>query len=119
MESALLAVIAGAIGIALMSYENHYKRQSSSDLDAEAQQTLNASESCDIEQSKDAGSGQTRHPAAAAATFRQDSLIDIRLPSSDIQALQEKALADGVLYQDLAARVLHQYVEERLSKTGG
>ncbi len=47
---------------------------------------------------------------AAARTFRKDRRINIRLSRHDLEALQRRALREGVPYQTLVASVLHKYV---------
>ncbi|MEA3644121.1 MAG: antitoxin [Lamprobacter sp.] len=83
-------------------------------LDTEEQAILDAFESGKVKPAEDATATQQRHRDDAAAMFRQDERINIRLTSKDLRGLQKKALAEGVPYQTLAASILHQYVEGRL-----
>jgi len=46
----------------------------------------------------------------AEATFRKDKRINIRISSRDLEALQRRALQEGLPYQTLVASVLHKYV---------
>lgn len=50
----------------------------------------------------------------ARATFRKDRRINIRISSKDLDALQKRALEEGIPYQTLIASVLHKYVSGRL-----
>ena len=59
-----------------------------------------------------------RHKEYAAATFRKDARINIRLSSKDLRALQKRALAEGIPYQTLVSSILHKYVEGRLRENG-
>jgi len=55
-----------------------------------------------------------KHREYAAATFRKDKRINIRISSRDLQALKKRALSEGIPYQTLIASVLHKYVDDRL-----
>jgi predicted DNA binding CopG/RHH family protein len=49
----------------------------------------------------------------ARSTFKKDRRINIRISAKDLQALQKKALVEGVPYQTLISSVLHKYVSGR------
>lgn len=83
-------------------------------LDREEQDILDAFENGSLKRVKNLGGELTRHREIAAATFRKDSRINIRISSRDLRALQKKALAEGIPYQTLIASVLHKFVEGRL-----
>jgi predicted DNA binding CopG/RHH family protein len=52
-----------------------------------------------------------RHREYAATTFKADQRINIRLSTRDLNALQKRALSEGVPYQTLIASILHKYVD--------
>lgn len=54
---------------------------------------------------------------AAENTFKKDKRINIRLSSRDLEALQRRALREGVPYQTLVSSILHKYVSGRLKET--
>lgn len=56
-----------------------------------------------------------RYRAAAHATAIRDKRVNIRLSSSDLHAIQVKALEEGMPYETLIASVLHKYVTGRLA----
>ncbi len=61
---------------------------------------------------KSAGGGKrerTRYSSDAKATFRTDRRSNIRLSSKDLEAIQKRALAEGLPYQTLIASLLHKY----------
>ena len=59
--------------------------------------------------------GETaRYQEYAKATFRKDRRINIRISSKDLEALQKRALEEGIPYQTLISSVLHKYVSGRL-----
>ena len=50
----------------------------------------------------------------ATATFKKDRRVNIRISSKDLEALQKRALEEGLPYQTLIASVLHKFVNGRL-----
>ena len=52
-------------------------------------------------------------------TFKKDRRINIRISSRDLDALQKKALVEGIPYQTLIASVLHKYAAGRLREEKG
>jgi predicted DNA binding CopG/RHH family protein/uncharacterized DUF497 family protein len=68
---------------------------------------------------KSAGGGKrerTRYARYAKATFRKDRRLNIRLSSKDLEAIQKRALAEGLPYQTLIASLLHKYASGRLKE---
>ncbi len=55
-----------------------------------------------------------RYSSYAAATFRKDRRINIRISRKDLEAIQKRALQEGIPYQTLVSSVLHKYVSGRL-----
>ena len=55
-----------------------------------------------------------RHRDYAAATFRKDQRVNVRISSRDLDALRKRALSEGIPYQTLIASVLHRFVEGQL-----
>jgi predicted DNA binding CopG/RHH family protein len=62
-------------------------------------------------------SEKKRYSRSAAATFRKDRRLNIRISSKDLEAIQKLALEDGLPYQTLVSSVLHKYVSGRLRET--
>ena len=54
------------------------------------------------------------HREYAAATFRKDRRVNVRISSRDLDALKKRAVSEGLPYQTLISSVLHRYVEGRL-----
>jgi len=50
----------------------------------------------------------------AGATFKKDKRVNIRISTKNLEALQKKALEEGIPYQTLISSVLHKYVNGRL-----
>lgn len=78
-------------------------------LDREEQELLEAYESGDFESDLDADRREYL-ARAAEETSRKDKRINIRISSRDLEALQRKALEEGLPYQSLVSSVLHKYV---------
>jgi hypothetical protein len=60
---------------------------------------------------KSAGRGKRergRYARYARATFRKDRRLNIRLSSKDLEAIQKRALAEGLPYQTLISSLLHK-----------
>ena len=47
---------------------------------------------------------------AAEETFKKDKRINIRISARDLQAIQQRALEEGIPYQTLVSSILHKYV---------
>jgi predicted DNA binding CopG/RHH family protein len=54
--------------------------------------------------------------SVAKATFRKDRRLNIRLSSKDLEAIQKRALAEGLPYQTLISSLLHKYASGRLKE---
>ena len=52
----------------------------------------------------------SRYREYATATFKKDRRLNIRISSKDLNALQKRALREGIPYQTLVASVLHKFV---------
>ena len=58
-----------------------------------------------------------RYTQYAKATFRKDRRLNIRISSKDLEAIQKRALAEGLPYQTLiASLLLHKYAAGRLKE---
>ena len=55
-----------------------------------------------------------RYRQYARATFKKDMRVNIRISRKDLEALQKRALEEGIPYQTLMASVWHKYVSGRL-----
>ncbi|MDZ7752011.1 MAG: CopG family antitoxin [Gammaproteobacteria bacterium] len=78
-------------------------------LDPEEQELLEAYESGEFE--SDLGTERREDLARVAEeSFKKDKRINIRISSRDLEALQRRALEEGLPYQSLVSSVLHKYV---------
>jgi|TARA_Y100000031_G_C8151297_1_gene352478 predicted DNA binding CopG/RHH family protein len=55
-----------------------------------------------------------RYRRYARTTFKKDMRVNIRISRKDLEAIQKRALEEGIPYQTLMASVLHKYVSGRL-----
>ncbi len=60
-----------------------------------------------------------RYRQYARSTFKKDKRVNIRISTKDLEALQKRALEEGIPYQTLMASVLHKYVGGRLVEKSG
>lgn len=87
-------------------------------LNAEEQELLEAYESEEFE--SDLTQERREYLAKSAQeTFRKDKRINIRISSRDLEALQRRALEEGLPYQSLVSSVLHKYVSGGLKDISG
>ena len=59
---------------------------------------------------------RNRYARYARATFRKDRRLNIRISSKDLEAIQKRALEEGLPYQTLIASLLHKYASGRLKE---
>ena len=50
----------------------------------------------------------------AKATFKKDRRVNIRISTKDLEAIQHRAVEEGIPYQTLISSLLHKYVSGRL-----
>ncbi|VAX06680.1 conserved hypothetical protein [hydrothermal vent metagenome] len=82
-------------------------------LDKEEQEILDAYESGEFE-SVMTDERKKSIEQTAAATFKKDKRINIRLSGRDLSAIQRRASKEGIPYQTLVASILHKYVSGSL-----
>lgn len=51
-----------------------------------------------------------RYQEIAAATFKKDRRVNIRISTKDLHGLQVRALEEGIPYQTLISSILHKYL---------
>ena len=85
-------------------------------LDADETELLESVERGEWKPAADAKRERTRYARSAKATFRKDRRLNIRLSSKDLEAIQKRALAEGLPYQTLISSLLHKYAAGRLKE---
>ena len=83
-------------------------------LDAEEKRVLASVERGEWRSAKGGKRDRKRYAAYAKATFRKDRRLNIRISSKDLEAIQKRALEEGLPYQTLVSSVLHKYASGRL-----
>jgi predicted DNA binding CopG/RHH family protein len=81
-----------------------------SKLEKDEKELLDSVEAGEWRSAPDRDREVSRYREYAAATFKKDRRINIRISSKDLNALQKRALREGIPYQTLVASVLHKYV---------
>jgi predicted DNA binding CopG/RHH family protein len=59
---------------------------------------------------------RARYSRYANATVRKDRRLNIRLSNKDLEAIQKRALEEGLPYQTLISSLLHKYASGRLKE---
>jgi len=80
----------------------------------EEREIIETFERGELQSVQDKDAEMKKHREYAAATFKKDSRINIRISGKDLRALQKLALREGIPYQTLIASVLHKYADGRL-----
>ena len=94
-----------------------WKKRRTIKLDGDEKELLESVERREWKSSRGGERERTRYARYAKATFRKDRRLNIRLSSKDLEAIQKRALAEGLPYQTLIASVLHKYAAGRLKDT--
>jgi len=85
-------------------------------MDTDEKELLESVERGEWKPAKGGKRERARYSRYAKATFRKDRRLNIRLSSKDLQAIQKRALAEGLPYQTLIASLLHKYAAGRLKE---
>jgi predicted DNA binding CopG/RHH family protein len=83
-------------------------------LDASEKAILESVERGEWRSARGAKRERSRYIRYAKATFRKDRRLNIRISSKDLDAIQKRALEEGLPYQTLIASLLHKYASGRL-----
>jgi len=85
-------------------------------LDKEEQKLLESVERGEWKSVKNLEAEKKRYQIYARATFAKNKRVNIRIAEKDLNALQTKAIEDGIPYQTLMSSVLHKFISGRLSE---
>jgi predicted DNA binding CopG/RHH family protein len=83
-------------------------------LDAEEKEMLASYERGEWKPVKATTRERSRYAGYAKATFRKDRRVNIRISSKDLEAIQKRAIEEGLPYQTLISSLLHKYASGRL-----
>ena len=85
-------------------------------LDANEKEILESVERGEWRPARGGKRERTRYARYARTTFRKDRRLNIRISSKDLEAIQKRALEEGLPYQTLIASLLHKYASGRLKE---
>jgi len=85
-------------------------------LDANEKETVESVERGEWRSVKGVKRERSRYARYARATFRKDRRLNIRISSKDLEAIQKRAVEEGLPYQTLIASLLHKYASGRLKE---
>ena len=80
-------------------------------LDEEEQEILSAFESGKLKSVPNVKDEIEKHREIAAATFKKDKRINIRIANRDLSELQKLALVEGIPYQTFITSILHKFAD--------
>ena len=83
-------------------------------LSTEDKDILESVDSGDWRSIRDKEKESERYQLYARETFRKDRRVNIRLAGRDLEAIQKRAMNQGIPYQNLIASILHKYAAGRL-----
>ena len=83
-------------------------------LSTEEKDILVSVESGDWRSIRDTEKESERYQVYARDTFRNDRRVNIRLAGRVLEAIQKRAMSEGIPYQTLIASILHKYAAGRL-----
>ena len=83
-------------------------------LDREETELVDAFDRGELKTVRNARSEIKKHVEYAKATTRKDKRVNIRISQKDLEAIQRKAMEEGIPYQTLIASLLHKYINGRL-----
>ena len=83
-------------------------------LDANEKAILESVEQGAWRTSPEAKRERTRYAIYARATIRKDRRLNIRISTKDLEAIQKRAIQEGLPYQTLISSLLHKYASGRL-----
>jgi predicted DNA binding CopG/RHH family protein len=84
------------------------------DLDAEEKDIIESIERGEWKSINNLKNEIKKHQQYAKNTLRKDRRVNIRISSRDLEALQTKAVEDGIPYQTLMGSILHRFIAGRL-----
>ena len=83
-------------------------------LDKEEKDLLDSYEQNEWRSVADQGAEFERYRQYARSTSKKDMRVNIRLSKKDLEAIQKRALEEGIPYQTLMGSILHKYADGRL-----
>ena len=85
-------------------------------LDQEEKELLESFEKGELRPVEERASELERYRSYARSALKKDMRVNIRISKGDLEALQKRAIDDGIPYQTLMASILHKYAGGRLKE---
>ena len=85
-------------------------------LDKEENDLLDSFELDEWKSISDLGSESEKYQESPRKSFRKDMRVNIRLSKRDSEAIQLRAIEEGIPYQILMGSILHKYADGRLTE---
>ena len=83
-------------------------------LSTEEKDILKSVEAGDWRSVRNKNKESERFQTYAKETFRKDRRVNIRMAGRDLEAIQKRAMLEGIPYQTLISSILHKYAAGRL-----
>lgn len=88
----------------------------STKLSSEEKEFLDMFESNELKPVKNMKNEIKKHVEYAKNTNRKNKRVNIRISEKDLEAIQIKALEEGLPYQTLISSLIHKYLNGRLAE---
>ncbi len=85
-------------------------------LDKEENDLLDSFELDEWKSISDLGSESEKYQESARISFLKDMRVNIRLSKRELEAIQLRAIEEGIPYQILIGSILHKYADGRLTE---
>lgn len=83
-------------------------------LDNEEQEILKSFENNEFKSVQNVAKEIKRYSKYAQNTIKKDKRINIRISECDLEAVQRKAIEEGIPYQTLISSLIHKFISGRL-----
>jgi len=83
-------------------------------LDAEEQEILKAFENDEFKSVSNITKEMKKYSKYAQNTIKKDKRLNIRISERDLEAIQRKAIEEGIPYQTLISSLIHKFISGRL-----
>ena len=85
-------------------------------LDKEEKDLVDSFEREEWKSVSDLGTETENYQEYARKSFKKDMRVNIRLSKRDLEAIQLRAIEEGIPYQTLMGSILHKYADGRLTE---
>lgn len=82
--------------------------------DSEEQEILKSFENNEFKSVPDLKKQIKKYSSYTKSTIKKDKRLNIRISERDLEAIQQKALEEGIPYQTLISSLIHKFISGRL-----